>query len=189
MLCHNITQAMKWTCGLKQNRAEALCYNGFTMSQTQDPFQPHDHAHCAADVIAHAEQHVAKSGARLTPVRRRALEVLLEQHRAMGAYDVLERLALDGFGNQPPVAYRALDFLVEHGLAHRISARNAFAACMHPGHSHAAVFLICKGCDRLAEADAAPIHAAISKAGDRAGFTVEQTVVEAIGLCAHCKAA
>ena len=159
------------------------------MSHEQDPFQPHDHAHCAADVLADAEAHVAKSGGRLTPVRRRALEILLEQHRAMGAYDVLERLATDGFGNQPPVAYRALDFLVEHGLAHRITAKNAFAACMHPGHSHAAVFLICKGCDLLAEADAAPIHAAISEAGQRSGFAVEQTVVEAIGLCESCRAA
>ncbi|OIP83791.1 MAG: Fur family transcriptional regulator, partial [Rhodobacterales bacterium CG2_30_65_12] len=106
-------------------------------------FQPHDHAACTAEALARAEENCVAEGARLTPVRRRALEILLETHSAMGAYDVLERLAAEGFGHQPPVAYRALDFLVEHGLAHRIQRLNAFTACTHPGgHSHAPVFLI-----------------------------------------------
>jgi Fur family transcriptional regulator, zinc uptake regulator len=86
-------------------------------------FARHDHGHCSSDALARADALVQASGARLTPVRRRVLEILLEDHRAMGAYDVLQRLAGEGFGNQPPVAYRALDFLVEQGLAHRIDIR------------------------------------------------------------------
>ena len=154
---------------------------------TNAAFEPHDHKRCAADILAEAEVRMKESGARLTPVRRRTLEILLEGHRAMGAYDVLDRLSMDGFGNQPPVAYRALDFLVEHGLAHRINAKNAFAACTHPGDHHAAVFLICKGCQRLAEVEAEPIHQAIADAGRRAGFEVDSTVVEALGLCDACR--
>ena len=96
-------------------------------------FAPHDHTRCADDVLALAETQLAQGGQRLTPVRRRTLQILLEAHRAMGAYDVLERLAAEGFGHQPPVAYRALEFLEEHGLAHRIRRLNAFTACMHPG--------------------------------------------------------
>ncbi|AMY67832.1 zinc ABC transporter ATP-binding protein ZnuC [Frigidibacter mobilis] len=115
-------------------------------------FEHHDHAHCADDTMARAEAVAAARGARLTPVRRRVLEILLEAHRAMGAYEVLDRLAAEGFGNQPPVAYRALEFLVEHGLAHRVRRLNAFAACMHPGQDHSPVFLICRSCDAVAEA-------------------------------------
>ncbi len=85
----------------------------------------------------------------------------------MGAYDVLQRLAAEGFGNQPPVAYRALDFLVEQGLAHRITRLNAFAACMHPGEDHAPVFLICRQCNHVAEAPAAPVRAALDDAAAR----------------------
>jgi Fur family transcriptional regulator, zinc uptake regulator len=96
-------------------------------------FHSHDHGRCTGTAMAHAERLARDRGLRLTPVRRRALEILLEEHRALGAYEVLERLAADGFGNQPPVAYRALDFLVEHGLAHRIRRLNAYAACTHPG--------------------------------------------------------
>ena len=150
-------------------------------------FVPHDHLQCSEETLAHAEAHLAAQKARLTPVRRRVLEILLEEHRALGAYDVLDRLSKDGFGNQPPVAYRALEFLIEHGLAHRISAKNAFAACMHPGERHAAVFLICRSCDRLDEAEAAEIHREIDAAAGAQGFTVASTVVEALGLCADCQ--
>lgn len=150
-------------------------------------FATHDHGHCAADVLARAEALAAEQGARFTPVRKRALEILLEEHRALGAYDVLQRLAAEGFGNQPPVAYRALEFLVEQGFAHRIRRLNAFAACMHPGEVHAPVFLICRGCDAVAEAPAAPVRAALEAAAGTVGFAVERTNIEALGLCPACR--
>lgn len=152
-------------------------------------FAQHDHHHCASEVLAQAEARLAAQGARMTPVRRRVLEILLEQHRALGAYDVLNRLAAEGFGNQPPVAYRALDFLEEHGLAHRIRRLNAFCACMHPGEAHAPVFLICRACSTVAEAAGQAVRAALDGAAAGAGFVVERATVEAVGLCPACKEA
>jgi Fur family zinc uptake transcriptional regulator len=149
-------------------------------------FAQHDHSHCAADVLARAEVIAADQGARMTPVRRRVLEILLEEHKAMGAYEVLQRLAAEGFGHQPPVAYRALEFLVDQGLAHRIRRLNAFAACMHPGEAHAPAFLICKGCNIVAEAPAAPVRAALDRAAEALGFVIERTNIEALGLCPTC---
>ena len=90
------------------------------MSNPANPvaaFTAHNHKLCCGSVMATADELASSAGLSLTPVRRRTLEILLEEHRAMGAYDVLERLAADGFGAQPPVAYRALDFLVSNGLA------------------------------------------------------------------------
>lgn len=155
---------------------------------TPAPFAPHDHARCAGDALARAEAVVAARGARMTPVRRRVLEILLERHRALGAYDVLNRLAAEGFGNQPPVAYRALDFLVDQGLAHRIQRLNAFAACLHPDHAHAPAFLICKTCGTVAEAEAEPVAAALDAAAAAQGFAVERSTVEALGTCPACRA-
>lgn len=152
----------------------------------QIAFHSHDHACCKGDVLDHADQCARDSGLRLTPVRRRALEILLENHRAMGAYDVLERLAQDGFGDQPPVAYRALDFLVQHGLAHKIRRLNAYAACMHPKTDHAPVFMICRTCDAVAEAVAQDVRAAITRAAGAANFAVERVNVEVLGLCPRC---
>lgn len=152
-------------------------------------FEDHDHTHCAGDVLARAEALSAASGARLTPVRRRTLEILLQSHRALGAYEVLERLSGEGFGKQPPVAYRALDFLVEHGLAHRIRRLNAFAACMHPGERHSPAFFICRACDAVAEAPADAVRRAMARVAGGIGFAVERMNVEAVGLCPGCAGA
>lgn len=151
-------------------------------------FAHHDHTHCTSDVMARVDAIVGTAGLRFTPVRRRVLEILLEEHRALGAYDVLERLAAEGFGNQPPVAYRALEFLVEQGLAHRIQRLNAFVACMHPGEVHAPAFLICKACDSVAEAPARDVGAALDQAARGLGFVVERSTIEAVGMCPACQA-
>jgi Fur family zinc uptake transcriptional regulator len=152
-------------------------------------FAPHDHAHCRAEALARAEALVEAEGLRLTPVRRRTLEILLEAHEALGAYDVLDRLADDGFARQPPVAYRALDFLVAHGLAHRIRRINAFAACLHPGVAHVPAFLICQSCNAVAEAPGGAVAEALGAAADAAGFEVARVSVEAVGLCPACQEA
>ena len=152
-------------------------------------FAAHDHAHCAHDALSRAEAVTQATGARMTPVRRRVLEILLEQHKALGAYDVLARLATEGFGNQPPVAYRALEFLVDQGLAHRIQRLNAFTACVHPGKDHAPAFLICRTCYMVAEAEAAAARASLDAEAARAGFQVERSTIEALGLCPNCREA
>ncbi len=150
-------------------------------------FSAHDHSHCSDDLLAKAQILAEARGARLTPVRRRVLEILLEAHRALGAYEVLQRLAADGYGNQPPVAYRALEFLVHQGLAHRIDRLNAFTACTHPADAHNPVFFICRTCSTVAEAAGPSVRAAIADSASNIGFVVERATVEASGLCPSCK--
>lgn len=157
------------------------------MKNRTSAFVDHDHSHCTGTGLARAEALMADRKVRLTPVRRRTLEILLEEHRALGAYDVLQQLAADGFGNQPPVAYRALEFLVEQGLAHRVQRLNAFTACMHPGEAHAPAFLICRACNSVAETSAAPVRAALEAAALEVGFTIERSNIEALGLCPSCE--
>jgi Fur family zinc uptake transcriptional regulator len=159
------------------------------MSVTVPPqtgFVPHDHATCIGAALAAAERLCAERKLRLTPVRRRVLEILLERHRALGAYDVLEVLAAEGLGAQPPVAYRALDFLVQNGLAHRIERLNAFAACTHASADHVPAFLICRACGAVDETATDSPRAGLGSAAERTGFTIEQISVEALGLCPAC---
>jgi len=156
-------------------------------SDVSAAFAPHDHDLCARGVLARAEALSRAEGLRLTPVRRRALEILLESHRALGAYEVLDRLADGGFGRQPPVAYRALDFLVAHGFAHRVRRLNAFAACMHPGESHVPAFFICRTCDLVAETPVADVRAALGAAARQLGVRIDRVNLEATGLCPACR--
>ena len=158
------------------------------MPHQHSAFAPHDHAACTHDVLEIAERQLTDAGLRLTPVRRRTLQILLDSPRALGAYEVLERLVADGFANQPPVAYRALEFLVEQGLVHRIRRLNAFTACMHVGEAHAPAFLICRACHSVAEAPAAAVAEALAAAALALHFTVERSTIEALGLCPACRA-
>ena len=151
-------------------------------------FVEHNHAKCSGPALAAADKLACEAGLRLTPVRRRTLEILLEQHRALGAYDVLERLADDGFGKQPPVAYRALEFLVENGLAHRIRRLNAFAACMTPGHCSAPAFFICSSCHAVEEVRDAKMSEALQAAAADIEFAIDRMNIEAVGLCPVCAA-
>ena len=149
-------------------------------------FEKHDHAHCIASAVAAADDHCRKMGLRLTPARQRVLEILLTEHRALGAYDILEILSKKGFPAQPPVAYRALEFLTSHGLAHRIERLNAFVACMHPAEDHDPAFMICRDCRAVAETKAG--DGPMAEDAAEIGFKIETTVVEAEGLCPKCQA-
>lgn len=146
-------------------------------------FGKHDHAQCKSHGITRAEAVCAAAKVQLTPVRRRVLEILLETHEALGAYDVLARLSTEGLGSKPPVAYRALGFLVDNGLAHRIEKLNAYVACAHPGDTHDAAFMICRNCGLVAEAEPRGL---LKQTAGEAGFQIETLVIEAEGLCPDC---
>lgn len=148
-------------------------------------FGAHDHGFCVAAGLAAADAACAARKVQFTPVRRRTLEILLEAHAALGAYDVLARLDADGFGAKPPVAYRALAFLVDQGFVHRIERLNAFVACAHPDTIHDPAFMICRSCGTVAEAQA--VASALDISAAHAGFQIEQTVIEAEGLCPTCR--
>ncbi len=105
----------------------------------------------------------------------------------MGAYDILAEINKAEKEGQvaPPIVYRALEFLLEEGLIHRIECRNAFIGCIDPGHQDAAQFLICKGCEKVAELGK-PASALHSEA-NRVGFIIDHSVVEITGYCADCQ--
>jgi Fur family zinc uptake transcriptional regulator len=134
-----------------------------------------------------AEAYFKGCDAQFTPVRRKVLEILLKNNmRAVGAYELLEDLREAGFRSQPPVAYRALEFLMKHGFVHKIERLNAFVACSLPGEEHAPAFMICRNCDVVSEAHCCGTDLALSSAIMTAGFKIEEAVVEAKGLCQTC---
>jgi len=149
----------------------------------------HDHNRCTADALAHAEAICAKRAQRLTPIRRQVLVVLLESHKPLGAYEIIDR-AEKGARPAPITVYRALSFLREQGLVHRIESRNAFVACVN---NHASgdlvVFLICERCGEVGEASGAAAAENLKAAARTAGFTPKAPVIEIGGVCANCRAA
>jgi Fur family zinc uptake transcriptional regulator len=153
------------------------------------PPSEHNHANCTGELLSRAEKLCARRGARLTDQRRDVLACVARSHAAVGAYELIERLADHGPRPAPITVYRALDFLVAHGLVHKIESRNAYVACSHSHEGMPAALLLCEGCGTVAELDAPETFAALSKRAAGQGFTAERMVLELAGTCDHCAAA
>jgi Fur family zinc uptake transcriptional regulator len=145
-----------------------------------------DHQNCIDEALARAEQLCQRYNQRFTAIRRRVLELVWQQHKPVGAYEVLEILRQDG-RTAPPTVYRALDFLQQRGLVHRIASLNAYVGCARPGEPHYGQFLICESCKSLAELDVSTISNAIEKSAEASGFKSHRHTVEIMGLCPSCQ--
>jgi len=152
-------------------------------------FEKHDHSTCIDDALSTADAYCATHGLQFTKTRRRVLELLLMEHKALGAYDILSHLNTEGLGSQPPVVYRALDFLVTNGFVHKIEKLNAYSACCYQGKEHSPVFMICRACSCVVEAQIKSLQKALGTAAKTAGFLIEHTVIETEGLCPACQKA
>ncbi len=146
----------------------------------------HDHQRCIDEAMTKAEQVCQQHQQRFTKQRRRVFELIWQQHKPIRAYDVLEQLQRDGRA-APPMVYRALDFLLELGLIHRIESLNAFVGCVHPGSPHEGQFLICQSCRAFAELDSELISEAIRCDAEKSGFEIQQRTIEIMGLCPRCR--
>lgn len=152
------------------------------------PGSDHDHSACLAGVIAHAETEFERQGLRMTPLRRTVLEEVAGSHHAIGAYEVLERMASKAGRRMAPISvYRALDCLVEAGVVHRLESRNAFFAC-HTRHTagQRQVVLACETCGVVVEVKAPAVFDGISSASAAAGFAMQRALVEVMGTCSAC---
>lgn len=155
----------------------------------QDPgFETdHNHQHCIQQALDTARSLCRERSLRLTPIRELVLKLVWQSHQPMGAYELLPALADAGFNSAPPTVYRALEFLQEQGLVHRIASLNAYVGCPHPEHPHASGFLICRHCQRAVELDSAPVHQALADTAADVGFEIEQEMIEVVGLCPDCR--
>lgn len=147
----------------------------------------HNHQHCIEQALQQARVICRDRQQRLTPVRELVLKLIWQSHQPIGAYELLPALAEAGFNSAPPTVYRALEFLQQQGLVHRIASLNAFVGCPHPEQRHQGYFLICRQCHSTSELDAAPVHDTLAQSASAVGFSIEQETIEVTGLCPNCR--
>ena len=152
-------------------------------------FRPgrHDHDQCIATAMARADAICQRKGIRFTRIRRRVLELIWGGHRPLPAYDLLQQLRREKHNAEPPTVYRALDFLLENRLAHKIESLNAYIGCALPQRRHVGQFLICNGCHQVAELDDAELQQMIEAKASRAGLEAREQTVEITGRCPDCR--
>ncbi|ACA19701.1 ferric uptake regulator, Fur family [Methylobacterium sp. 4-46] len=141
-----------------------------------------------AGLRARAERLCRERGLQFTPLRQRTLEVIAGEARPLGAYDIAERLSAPGRRVAAVSVYRALDFLTENGLVHRIASRNAFVPCEHAHHEgEGVVFLICRACGAVDETSSEEIERGLDRTLAQAGFRPASRIVEIEGECGACQ--
>jgi Fur family transcriptional regulator, zinc uptake regulator len=159
-----------------------MLFCAHTATERQMGFSPRTET-----LLDHAGQLCEAKGARLTDLRRQVLGLILASEAPTGAYDLLDRLRETRGGAAPPTVYRALEFLLEQGLIHKLESRSAYVGCVSHGDAdHAAQFLICRTCGQVTELDDHELAHALDDAARRLGFTVGKATIEAEGRCATC---
>ncbi len=148
----------------------------------------HDHERCMTRALRTAEKVCKERDLQLTAIRRRVLELIWARHAPIGAYDILASLKKGEGALAPPTVYRALDFLMDAGLIHRIDTLNAFIGCATPEAEHTGQLLICRSCNRVTELDDPTITRLLAQKAQSVGFASDQQSVEIKGLCADCQA-
>jgi Fur family zinc uptake transcriptional regulator len=156
-----------------------------TQTKSVLAFSRHNHHVCEKTLLNAARDLCKQRAVKLTRRREQVLQVLLATHQPTGAYEVLHSLNQKEQNITPPIVYRALDFLQQQGLVHRIESKNAFIPCIHPGHDCKAQFLICSKCQRVAELE--NTRAPIVQEARELGFQVSHAVIEVSGVCADCQ--
>jgi Fur family transcriptional regulator, zinc uptake regulator len=137
-------------------------------------------------VLDRADALCRARGVRLTAQRRRVLAILCASARPLGAYEILDAMREGSRTLAPPTVYRALDFLLEQGLVHKLESLHAFVGCNHPEHPHSSQFLICNSCGEVTELEDEAIAHSLGCAASMSGFQPQRRVVEVIGTCAGC---
>jgi Fur family zinc uptake transcriptional regulator len=140
------------------------------------------------DLLRQAERLCAERKQRLTEIRRRVLELVCGYKRPVGAYALLDDLREEGRSAAPPTVYRALDFLQQQGLVHRLATNNTYIACAHPDRSHEGVFLVCNSCGCTQEIHSQAIIEMLQSNAGEFNFQVQHAAVEITGLCLRCGA-
>jgi len=159
----------------------------------ENPFTDldHDHANCIVEALNSAKAACKISGARLTPLRLKVLELIWRSHSPVGAYDLLEMLREERGRVAPTTVYRSLEFLCRQGFVHRLDSLQAFIGCGHPtghyGGDHAAHFLICQDCGMALEICDGPLEGAIEGLVGRLDFTIAGETIELRGVCSACQ--
>ncbi len=146
----------------------------------------HDHKKCVSEALGTAEQLCVVRGVQLTPIRHQVLELIWDSHKAVKAYELLDRIKPLQNAAKPATIYRALDFLIEQGLIHRVESLNAFVGCSCSGHQHEQLLLICNNCQEVEERSAPEVMQAVSQEIKQANFIVHSKAIEIHGICAKC---
>ena len=145
-----------------------------------------EHEDCIDQAMKAAEEICQKKKVKFTKLRRRVLELIWKEHKPCKAYDLLKDLQKEDSSAKPITIYRALDFLQEHGLVHRVNSLNAYVGCAHPEQTDPTFLLVCSQCNTVEESKGENYRIFFNKVLDDKKFQCTNKTFEIEGSCKHC---
>lgn len=128
-----------------------------------------------------------ENGERFTEPRQYVLEIIAAAKKPIGAYDILAALGAKIDNPKPPTAYRAIEFLEEQGLVHRIESLNAYVMCGTDHKHEGSQFMVCDKCGDVAEAHLCELPTDLANKTEAAGFQLTRWNAELHGVCKNCR--
>ncbi len=139
------------------------------------------------EMLRFAEQLCREQGLTFTPLRREVYALICQHAAPLGAYELLDQLKKSRPNAAPVTVYRALEFLVDAGLAHRLAAINAFTACHGHSPGHGGLLLVCRRCSNVIELEDRRLERSISRSAADLQFETSSDPVEVRGICEACQ--
>ena len=164
-----------------------MARTGIPIDMSAASHRQHQHRHEPRQYVDSVARACEARELKLTPLRRRVLELIARERKPVKAYDLLDRLKGEREHAAPPTVYRALDFLLEHGFIHKLESVNAYLSCPHPDERHTVPFFICDQCASATELCDDKVSLLLDKQAATLGFTPASRTVEVHGTCARCK--
>ena len=149
--------------------------------------EEHDHASCIKDAILKAELVCKNKNLRFTKIRKKVLQLIWSSHKPIGAYEILDSLRAEKIKAEPPTVYRALSFLIDARLVHRLDSLNAFVGCVDPENTHQGQFFICQDCSNVSEFNDHEISDLVESKMKNNGFSATHQILEVTGHCNNCR--
>lgn len=146
----------------------------------------HSHTKCIKSALARAEAMCEKNNLRLTDIRKKVLELVWQSHKPIKAYDLLAQLSTENFVEKPPTVYRALQFLLDNHMIHRIESCNGYVGCTYDHSKADSKFLICNLCNEVEELHEPKVNQTLTDTSKKLGFIPDQFNVEIHGTCSRC---
>jgi Fur family transcriptional regulator, zinc uptake regulator len=120
--------------------------------------------------------------------KQEIFRVLSSTGVAMSAYEILDAMRPRGI-SAPIIVYRALNLLVQEGLAYRLESTNAYVARVDPSRCGGFPTLaICSDCGAVEELFDDAISRRLHNCAGRRGFEITSKAMEIKGRCSSCQA-
>ncbi|MDC3024035.1 transcriptional repressor [Alphaproteobacteria bacterium] len=132
--------------------------------------------------------HCIQNKKSLTPSRSLVIKILSRHSKPQSAYNLLDEINKENNTNlNISTIYRVLDFWMDLGLIHKISAINKYLICLTPSDEHTHILNYCTKCENVIETCNKKMASILNRAVKKLNLSLNNKYsVEIPVICSKC---